>query len=428
MKFLSFFKVGGGFRAEDYANIKHHTEGKWIDWDKRHPPSEFIALGGPHGQAERPDVWIHPSDSVVLEVKAASVDTSDSFKTGYTLRFPRFKRLRMDKDCKTALSVPEFIEVKRSAEADANNKEMKVDSNRRQITKRLKKEIIIAGNDSKVKTPYAGPKTTIFEGLTFCVLSDMLHPTKKSKAEIEQILKSNGGTIVQSPTAKDNVMCIGDKRLVKVASLIKSNETIIVKPAWVLDALKQADIDGPGRERYLIPFEPCHMFHTPPDKIELIEANVDPYGDSYMRDVTVEELKERFDDMIHPKNSTFSTTSFLSELEERGKGLGELRGSMFRGLIAWFSPIHPEKPDTKLDIAKLRFTFAGGIVTPRMEDDSLTHILVVDEDVALVRVLREKIAGLGTRRRLPRIVMYAWLEESWKEGTVLDEEGFAVVV
>jgi len=73
-KCFSFFKVGGGFRGEDYAEIRHHTEGKWIEWDAKNPPSEYIELGGGEAkQLERPDMWIRPKDSVVVSVKAASV-------------------------------------------------------------------------------------------------------------------------------------------------------------------------------------------------------------------------------------------------------------------------------------------------------------------------------------------------------------------
>ena len=68
-KCWSFFKVGGGFSANDYSEIRHKTEGKWIDWDAKKPPTEFIELGGGDRQYERPDVWIHPSDSFVVEVR-----------------------------------------------------------------------------------------------------------------------------------------------------------------------------------------------------------------------------------------------------------------------------------------------------------------------------------------------------------------------
>lgn len=91
MKFYSFFKVGGGFTAADYAAIRHTTDSKWKKWDPKHPPSEYIELAGGHLQYERPDEWILPSDSVVVEVKAASVAATDQFKMGFTLRFPRFK-------------------------------------------------------------------------------------------------------------------------------------------------------------------------------------------------------------------------------------------------------------------------------------------------------------------------------------------------
>src|SRR5947207_2930526 len=62
MKFRSFFRVGGGLTAMDYANIRHHTDGKWIDWDAKNPPTQFIELGGGSLQYEKPDVWIKPSD------------------------------------------------------------------------------------------------------------------------------------------------------------------------------------------------------------------------------------------------------------------------------------------------------------------------------------------------------------------------------
>jgi DNA ligase-4 len=35
MKFYSFFKVGGGFRSEDYDKILHLTAGKWVDWNAK---------------------------------------------------------------------------------------------------------------------------------------------------------------------------------------------------------------------------------------------------------------------------------------------------------------------------------------------------------------------------------------------------------
>ncbi len=169
MKCFSFFKVGGGMTASDYANIRHHTEGKWITWDPKNPPSDYIELAGGQRQFERPDVWIKPDDSLVVSVKAASVAATDQFRMGLTLRFPRFKRLRMDKDWQTALSVQEFLDLKNNAEREQKEKAFKVDDERRQRARKSKKRALtVVGNEDVVTEPYAGPHTKLFEGLTFC--------------------------------------------------------------------------------------------------------------------------------------------------------------------------------------------------------------------------------------------------------------------
>ncbi|KUJ22154.1 ATP-dependent DNA ligase [Mollisia scopiformis] len=426
MKCLSFFKVGGGFRAEDYAKVHHKTEGKWRKWDRNNPPRDLIVLGGNDNQQfERPDEWIKPCDSVVLEVKAASVAASDHYGYQYSLRFPRFKKLRDDKSWKEALSTYEFVELKSRVEEESKNKALKIDTSRR-ASKRLKKEVLIAGNNTKIRTPYAGPQTKAFEGLSFWVMTGKEDQPKKTKAEMEQIIKSNGGKIVQSSTATDSVICIGDKRVVKVASLIKSGETNIVKPAWVLDALKQVEIDGAERQRFLIPSEPAHMYHMLEEVREHIEGAVDDYGDSYARDVNVDDLRRLMEDMIHPKDSEFSATEFLSELEERGKGFGEVPGSMFRRCVARFVPANDETSGIDLEIAKNQFLFAGGTIAGDDEDDSITHYIVTSTDSKLVRDLRKSISRGSLR--IPRIVSLSWLSDSWKEKTVLDEEQYAIVV
>lgn len=442
MKFYSFFKVGGGFRAADYAQIKHHTEGKWHDWDSKYPPTTYIELAGPDGNAERPDVWIMPNDSVVVEVKAASVDVSKSFRTNFTLRFPRFKRLRMDKDWETALTRDEFIALKARAEEEAGEKKMTVDGRRKTISRRLKKEIRVAGNDTRIKTPYAGPETKVFDGLTFCVLTDMVSPMKKTKGQLEQIIKSNGGALTQNPRKKFDppdfefenpamaiVICIADKNTVKVASLIKQCELNLVRPVYILDAVKQAEIDGPGRERLLIPLEPKHMFTVIPGMEEEADQHIDMFGDSYARDTDAAELKKVLDEMVIPKHSGFSSADFLSELETRGKGVGELPASFFRGCVAWLAPhgqgeLPDEDEQMEQGMAQMRFRFAGGIVVDSEVEEGITHVVVVDYEPGAVKEVWQKVTERGGK--LPRMVRWTWLRACWNEKTLLDEERYAL--
>lgn len=174
MKCWSFCKVGGGFTAADYQEIRHHTDGKWKDWDSKKPPTAFVELSGGDAQNERPDKWIKPCDSVVLCVKAASVSVSDMFRMGLTLRFPRFKKLRKDKNWQSALSVQEFLDLKSNAEQEHREKEFAVDNTRKKRVKRAeKKPLTIAGYDEKDIAQYLGPSGDMFDQLNFCMCRDV---------------------------------------------------------------------------------------------------------------------------------------------------------------------------------------------------------------------------------------------------------------
>jgi len=61
---------------------------------------------------DKPDCWISRlNDSIVLEVKAAEMINSDSYPTGYTLRFPRVVKIRFDKDWNESLKLTEMEEL-----------------------------------------------------------------------------------------------------------------------------------------------------------------------------------------------------------------------------------------------------------------------------------------------------------------------------
>lgn len=229
-KFWSFCKVGGGFTAADYQEVRHHTDGKWQKWDSKKPPTQFIELAGGDAQYEKPDMWIKPSESIVLCVKAASISVSDEFRMGLTLRFPRFKKVRKDKNWKTSLSVQEFLDLKSNVEKEQREKEFQVDNSRKQkrVKRAVKKPLNIAGYDDKEIVQYAGPSGHIFDELNFCkyskpryvfsladtapvIMTDAGTPEKRSKGELEQMVKANGGKVFQTNTATSDTICIADR-------------------------------------------------------------------------------------------------------------------------------------------------------------------------------------------------------------------------
>ncbi|THC97927.1 hypothetical protein EYZ11_002564 [Aspergillus tanneri] len=440
MKCYSFCKVGGGFNAADFANIRHHTDGKWKEWNPKKPPTAYIELAGGDAQHERPDMWIKPDDSVVLCVKAASVSISDQFRIGLTLRFPRFKKLRMDKDWKSALSVQEFLDLKSNVEQEHQEKVFNVDDSRRKRVKRTtKKTYTIAGyDDGEAEVEYAVPSGQIFDGLNFYILTDSTGTTKKSKPELEQIVKANGGKIYQTNTAAPDTICVADRRTVKAAALQKKGDVNIVRPSWILDCIHQNEVDA-GLSELRLPPEPRHMFYATPEKQEEVSANVDQFNDSYARNTTREELNEILEKMNEIDQFHLSQDSEeMQELYEKIRGKADSGwempcGWLFKGLTFYFQP-NKAGDDTegssstsqpcRFQLARNTARFAAASVVDSSTNRAITHILV-DPDCPSSEItsLRQSLSE-SHQKKLPHIVTIEWIEESWKDHTLLDEERF----
>ncbi|ATY60393.1 DNA ATP-dependent [Cordyceps militaris] len=432
-KCFSFFKVGGGFRAEDYAEIRHRTEGKWIDWDARHPPSQFIELGGGEAkQLERPDVWIRPKDSIVVSVKAASVGPSDSFARGYTLRFPRFRRLRLDRAWDSALSVDEFQSLKQHADEESKDKAMTMEDKKRgRNPKRVKRELVIVGGEStKGPLPLQTTRATgLFDGIEFCVLSESLKPFKRTKAELEVIIKENGGTVSQRAAPATAMVLIADKKVVKVASLMKQGAVDIIRPRWIQDCLTQLQADTEaGAGLFLLPYEEAHLFHATDALKHVAAQNTDQYGDSYARDLPLEELRALMRDMpkIESGDGPFDKRGFLTELADRGRDLSaQLRSMMFQRCVVHVHRAAAGDVGEEAEAERLaRYVrYGGGICVDGLESEGLTHVVLARDSRDTAEELRRE---LSTRPKLPRLVRGSWIETCWKERSLVDEEQYSV--
>ncbi|PVI05212.1 ATP-dependent DNA ligase [Periconia macrospinosa] len=417
----SFFKVGGGFTREDYAAIRGRTEGKWTDWDPRRPP-HLIELGGhkDNRQYERPDQWIHPSDSVVLECKAASVESSDRFRMGATLRFPRFKKLRTDKKWNQALSYDEFLELRNTVEREHNEKEreFKIEQSRRKKVRIERKPLSIVGNDDNTfTTPYAGPQSKLFEGLSFYIMTDQVNPVKKSKADLEALVKANGGKIIQRDNTDETLVIIADKRLVKVSSLEKRDVYNIVKPIWISDCIRQNEIDG--STPYLLPFEANrHMYHLLEKDQTSFENNVDDNGDSYERDIAdVEEMRAILKAMPIKFDVNFDDHMLLDQLDDHRNPMDHLRNYMFNNMKVAVVPVSADdQASAQLQVAKNYIRFGNGAVVDHVHEEGVTHIVIPNEESG--------VNGNGNVSGLARVVGVAWVEKCWEEGTRVDEERF----
>ncbi|CAN8096894.1 unnamed protein product [Discula destructiva] len=421
--FYSFFKVGGGLNAADYSEIKYHTEGKWEPWNPKSAKG-IVELAGGKSYHERPDAWIDPKESLVVEVKAASAEPTTTFRVGQTLRFPRFRRIRHDKSWNNgALDMDGWEEIQSQVEEKLKErKDMEVENKRRK-TKRQKLGLTVAGNAEFKDLVDIDKKSKLLAGMSFYVPSDSEDP-KKTKTELETLIKEHGGTVVLQPSKvrEGVVVPLADRETLRTRAVMKFEGVNIITPKWIVDSINN---------NYLLPYEKRHLFVATDEMLELAERTVDQHGDSYCRDVDVEELRETFERMREKSPASdaaaFDTESFYDQLEANGHEIPSLRGYVFRTCRIYLVPV-----DGVSDLTMARLWgfigFGNGKVTEALDED-VTHVVIVsrgDEDgerktAAAVRKQISKRAAL----KIPRVVSERWVEDCWKEETRLSEEDYA---
>ena len=86
--FRTFCRVGSGYNDKELSDLLRRLQPHFKSVGKRLQGSSVIEVNDLRMEfsKEKPDVWIDPSKSVVLEVKAAEIVASSAYKTGCTLR------------------------------------------------------------------------------------------------------------------------------------------------------------------------------------------------------------------------------------------------------------------------------------------------------------------------------------------------------
>ena len=140
----------------------------------------------------------------------------------------------------------------------------------------------------------------------------------------------------------------------------------------------------------------------------------------------MEELAELLQHMpkLEGLTNPFDKDLFVRQLEEHGRPLENLRGYIFSRCVVY---LHDGEDVSGVAGFRLGnyIKFGHGQVVGYLGSPDLTHIVVMedenDEDIASLR------KEISSRAKIPRIVTRKWVEESWKEGTLLDEEKYAVL-
>lgn len=268
--FMSVARVSSGLSDEARADLSSKLNPHWIKFKSSNPPS-FLLL-----KREKPDVYITPRCSKILQVRSPEVMRTDAYYTGYTLRFVRVEAVREDKLWSDCLWIGEFdrLRIANSGKLTAGHVAPK--------TKRKRK---LEENQTYDQPRVKVEKTSdIFSGKEICVLSGI---EEHSKQDLEKMVLGNGGSVVQQPTSSTFCVVFGSKNI-RVQNVIRAKKHNVTTHDWVLKCISEGN---------LIPWDRLNLVSCDLKTDLIISEQYDAFGDSYYEPVTPDKLATIFNAM-----------------------------------------------------------------------------------------------------------------------------------
>nr|XP_020039593.1 DNA ligase 4 isoform X2 [Castor canadensis] len=289
--FHTLSRVGSGYTMKELYDLGLKLAKHWKPFHKKTPPSSIIC------GTEKPEVYIEPCNSVIVQVKAAEIVPSEMYKTGCTLRFPRIKKVRDDKEWHECMTLDDLEQLRGKASGKLVSKHLDVGGDdepqekKRKTAPKMKKVIGIIEHLKAPNLSNISKVSNIFEDVEFCVMSGTGSHTKP---ELENRIAEFGGYIVQNP-GPDTYCVIAGSENIRVKNIISSDKHDVVKPEWLLECFKTQSC---------VPWQPRFMIHMCPSTKQHFACEYDCYGDSYFVDTDLSQLKEVFSGI---KNSSAQT-------------------------------------------------------------------------------------------------------------------------
>ncbi|XP_055965459.1 DNA ligase 4 [Sorex fumeus] len=414
--FHSLCRVGSGYTMKELYDLGMKLSKHWKTFHKRAPPSSILC------GTEKPEVYIEPCNSVIVQIKAAEIVPSDMYKTGCTLRFPRIERIREDKEWHECMTLEEMEQLRGRAAGKLASKHLypggdgndEPQEKKRKAAPKVKKAIGIMEAFKAPNLSSVNKISNVFEYVEFCVMSGLAgHP----KPALENRIAEFGGCIVQNP-GPDTYCVIAGTENIRVKNIISEGKHDVVKPEWLLECFETQSC---------VPWQPRHMIHMCPSTREHFARQYDTYGDSYFIDTDVEQLKEVF---ARVKNSGGQTQEemapVIADLEYR-YSWDHSPLSMFRrhtvyvDLYSVISDSSTRLEGTRLAITALELRFHGAQVVSCLAE-GVSHV-VIGEDHSRVANLK---AFRRTLQRKFKILREDWVTDSINKCELQEENQYLV--
>lgn len=404
--FHTVCRIGSGYTMKELYDLGLKLAKHWKVYRKNDPPASILCA------TEKPEVYIEPRNSVIIQVKAAEIVSSDMYKTNCTLRFPRIEKIREDKDWHQCMTLDDLSQFRSRASGKLASRHFQIQEGqpeakkRKKIVPKHKKTVGIVDHFRSQDLSAVVKETDMFEDVEFCVINGS---EEHSKAELEKGVARCGGIIVQNP-GKDTYCIIAGVENMRVKNLISSDQHDIVWASWLLECLDQKQV---------VPWQPRHMIHMSPSTREHFAQEYDTHGDSFFVDTDAQQLGEVFS-RIHTSDLPLLSAD---DVEER-YGWEDLPTSLFRPFTAYMDRCADLRdptsltPGSCLDTCALEFRFHGGTVVPKLQE-GVSHVIVSEETRLLeLRVLRRLFKNKF------KIVTQAWVTDSINVGHVQNDNDY----
>ncbi|XP_069022381.1 DNA ligase 4 [Embiotoca jacksoni] len=401
--FHTFCRIGSGYTMKELYDLGLKLAEHWKVYRKNDPPASLLC------GTEKPEVYIEPRNSVILQVKATEIVGSDMYKTNCTLRFPRIEKIREDKEWHQCTTLAELDQFRSKASGKLASRHLCIDADEPQKKKRKlpaknKKAFGVVDHFKPQDLSGVTKETDMFEDVEFCILNGTEdHP----KSELEKGVARCGGIVVQNP-GKDSYCVIAGVENMRVKNLIAANQHDVVRAAWLLECLDLKEV---------VPWQPRHMIHMSPSTREHFAKEYDGYGDSYFVDTDERQLREVF--------GRIGAASGVDagQVEERC-GWDDLPTSMFRPFTAYMDADvgDPESAAAAscLEIRAQEFLYHGGTVAQKLEE-GVSHVVVAEETrLRDLRTVRRRF------RKKFKIVRDSWVTDSIEAGYVTNDTDYSV--
>eukprot|EP01094_Clydonella_sp_ATCC50884_P022854 TRINITY_DN533_c0_g1_i1.p1 TRINITY_DN533_c0_g1~~TRINITY_DN533_c0_g1_i1.p1 ORF type:complete len:650 (+),score=150.88 TRINITY_DN533_c0_g1_i1:101-1951(+) len=454
--FWSFCKVGSGYSDSELKELQTQLHKHWRVFDTERPPP-FLKLAPPF--REKPDVYIQPRNSIILQVRAAQIVPSEKFKVGHTLRFPRVHTTRVDKGWDEGMTHADLLHIVNQYQSRAQQRllatalaldgDNPLEFSNLEAADAVRKRTRTGGRSSSVKRAHTVMKQyqaidtsnlavtdEIFGAMEFCVMNGS---DECPKQEIEKKIFSLGGVIVQAPIPSTH--CLVAARLsLKVKNVVETRDVDVILPRWVEECLEQ--------KRFLS-LEPKYMLHTSARTHDRFRTFIDPYGDHYSEEATRESLSAVFSSMEkylqeEDHEDAPPTTEKEKEAEKRMRGVdavayveavhierpwwGVFRGyTVYLDLYAAIGDRSTEIADSPLQLTRRLLAFYGASVTHHITPGSaLTHVVLHSENLSRLSLLRTAVKRCLEQppHLAVHVVTHRWVHECHQAREDLDEREF----